>query len=79
MCARGSPRQATGPSRLLELDMGPKFAGVCSNGLENFDFLEVGGVRVFIFIFLAERASCRLKLVKIFTQRARSKIEGQIF
>ena len=65
MCARGSPCQATGPSRLLELDMGPKFAGVCSNGLVIIDVLEVGGVRVFIFIFLAERARYRIYLLKI--------------
>jgi hypothetical protein len=29
--------------------MGPKFAGVCSNGLENIDCLEVAGVRDFFF------------------------------
>ena len=32
--------------------MGPKFAGVCSNGLENIDCLEVAGVRDFFFLFL---------------------------
>ena len=31
--------------------MGPKFAGVCSNGLENIDFLEVGGFRDFFIFF----------------------------
>jgi hypothetical protein len=52
VCDRRPPRQATGPSRLLELDMGPKFAGVCSNGLENIDCLEVAGVRDFFLFFL---------------------------
>jgi hypothetical protein len=31
--------------------MGPKFAGVCSNGLEIIDFLEVEGVRDFFYFF----------------------------
>jgi hypothetical protein len=47
--ARGYSWQATGPNRLLELVMGPKFMVVWSNGLENIDFLEVGGVRFFFF------------------------------
>ena len=64
MYARGSSCQATGPSRLLELDMGPKFAGVCSNGLENIDCLEVAGVRDFFpfsFFLRAFRALIFLK------------------
>ena len=55
LCARGSPCEVTGPSRLLELVMGPKFAVMWSNDLENIDFLEVGGVGFFKKKFLAER------------------------